>query len=288
MLCFKAFLCTGDVVFRKEGATVQFTTHTSEHTQRCSQTWTTLFRNSSLGARIEDDLRVATMNGLFETKKHLEKSSGTRGDRVRVYVGFPAIATLTAGDQLFLHIFICSIRVFSIQTMEDNYRKKQQKTLSSPVLSQTWTKCFELFNKIIKCSSFINDQQLMNSCSTILKVMFFIKRHYLMPVAEEPNHRDHRNWYLTSWSQSDCGKSSKLLEQSTNPVTRKPTEHHDFWCQVSLLLLMHFDRMNLEEQSLHFYCLQLLHIDFHHFLSQQHHNTESNYWTLNIVNGRFL
>ncbi|KAF3688168.1 hypothetical protein EXN66_Car003840 [Channa argus] len=68
-----------------------------------------------------------------------------RSDTVCVYVGFPAIATLTAGDQLLLHTFVCSIRGFCPETMEDNYRKTRQHKQSSPLLcwfpsSQCWTR----------------------------------------------------------------------------------------------------------------------------------------------------
>lgn len=106
--------------------------HTSEHTQRCGQTWTnqTLFRDSCLESQnsgwphcCRDEWFVWS---IWKKKAFSNQSGGPLGweapseaaaeNRASVYGGFPAIATLTAGDQLLLllHLGLFTQRFLSL------------------------------------------------------------------------------------------------------------------------------------------------------------------------------
>lgn len=56
-------------------------------------------------------------------------------DRVRVYAGFPAIATLTAGDQLVPHIFIRSIRFQSLNNGGQLQEKAAEEVIVVSIFS---------------------------------------------------------------------------------------------------------------------------------------------------------
>lgn len=134
--------------------------HTGEHTQRCSQTWAkgTLFRDSCLESqnrgwphRCRDEWFVRNTK-----KKHLQKSFSNQSEvlwdekqqaepllnRASVYGGFPAIASLTAGEQLHLQTFICSLLSLNNGGQFQEKAAGEEVVTTSPLVSVFTTLMF--------------------------------------------------------------------------------------------------------------------------------------------------
>lgn len=123
--------------------------HTGEHTQRCSQTWVkgTLFRDSCLESQnrgwphrcwdewfVRNTKKKASAKKLFQSVRSPLgwETAGSAEHRASVYGGFPAIASLTAGE---LQTFICSLLSLNNGEQFQEKAAREEVVTTSPLVS---------------------------------------------------------------------------------------------------------------------------------------------------------